>query len=572
MPYAHARSEKYPDKVYYTYMELIKIVHKESRFFFIWLFILAISETLWNTGLLTLINSVIDDNPFFVFPNHAWLVYVVLMLSSLLVTWYFQSLMIKTANNIALNLTLAIFDRLQKLPFEYFQKLADEKIYTAMTDINVIRRFPYLFIQIFQAAGVILVGIFYLFFISFYGALLTLILVLFLSVFYHLRNEQLTAQLNQVRDLRNSFYKTLKDLLLGFKELKMNVYSNRNIFENFLKKNREEAKVVSIDTAKRYIVNELIGTYSWYIVIGVVLFVVPEVTSIEIKDIATYLVVLIFLIGSLESLVNNIPDFTGFQIAHERLEELISNLEAHATEEYERKQVDHITKKHFTNLKLEKLYYQYSCNGASNEAFEIGPIDLELNAGEHVFIVGGNGSGKSTLVYLLSGLYTPTSGRIFLNEHEISISDYQRYRNQISVIFSDHYMFSENYDDHKLDLKNAGFKGLLQLMQLEHKIRFDERENIIKPELSKGQNKRLALILELMRDNELIVLDEWAAEQDPFFRKYFYEELLPALKKQGKTVVMVSHDDYYFKQADRIVRLDYGNILSDEYVRGDAVN
>lgn len=79
--------------------------------------------------------------------------------------------------------------------------------------------------------------------------------------------------------------------------------------------------------------------------------------------------------------------------------------------------------------------------------------------------------------------------------------------------------------------------------------------------LSTGQKKRLALIIATLDDKPVCVFDEWAADQDPVFRKYFYDSILPDLKKRGKAVVAVTHDDHYFDRADRIYEMDYGRFV-----------
>jgi putative pyoverdin transport system ATP-binding/permease protein len=79
--------------------------------------------------------------------------------------------------------------------------------------------------------------------------------------------------------------------------------------------------------------------------------------------------------------------------------------------------------------------------------------------------------------------------------------------------------------------------------------------------LSTGQRKRLALISALLEDREIYVFDEWAADQDPVFRKRFYEEIIPALKRQGKTVLAVTHDDRYWERADTLIKMEYGKIV-----------
>jgi len=79
--------------------------------------------------------------------------------------------------------------------------------------------------------------------------------------------------------------------------------------------------------------------------------------------------------------------------------------------------------------------------------------------------------------------------------------------------------------------------------------------------LSQGQRRRLALLVSYMEDRPIYVLDEWAADQDPEFRKIFYLELLPELKARGKTVVLITHDDRYFNLGDRVIKLDYGKVV-----------
>ena len=103
--------------------------------------------------------------------------------------------------------------------------------------------------------------------------------------------------------------------------------------------------------------------------------------------------------------------------------------------------------------------------------------------------------------------------------------------------------------------------GFLQKMGLNRKTGY-ESGAFTNLELSTGQRKRLAMIVALLEDRPIYVFDEWAAEQDPEFRRYFYEELLPELKEQGKGIIVISHDDRYFEVADRIIKLDYGHEIS----------
>ena len=85
-------------------------------------------------------------------------------------------------------------------------------------------------------------------------------------------------------------------------------------------------------------------------------------------------------------------------------------------------------------------------------------------------------------------------------------------------------------------------------------------------DLSGGQRKRLALIVSLLEKRPILLLDEWTAEQDPEFRRKFYDELLPALMRDGATVVAITHDDRYldeFTLPARRLRMDEGRFVEE---------
>ena len=137
---------------------------------------------------------------------------------------------------------------------------------------------------------------------------------------------------------------------------------------------------------------------------------------------------------------------------------------------------------------------------------------------------------------------------------------YRAYRELFAAIYSDYHLFDRLYGLPNID--DSRVISLLQLMQLEKKTRWrDGRfEN---QELSTGQKKRLALVISLLEDKQIYVFDEWAADQDPSFRQFFYETLLPDLKARGKTLIVATHDDRYFSVGDRVIKMELGRIVSD---------
>ena len=83
--------------------------------------------------------------------------------------------------------------------------------------------------------------------------------------------------------------------------------------------------------------------------------------------------------------------------------------------------------------------------------------------------------------------------------------------------------------------------------------------------------KRLALLMAFLEDAPIFVFDEWAADQDPEFRKVFYFQVLPELRARGKAVVVISHDERYFHVGDRIVHLEYGRLVEEQPVQEQSL-
>jgi len=207
----------------------------------------------------------------------------------------------------------------------------------------------------------------------------------------------------------------------------------------------------------------------------------------------------------------------------------------------------------FSNLNLSKIEFDYDNENEGN--FGVGPIDFKVKKGELVFIAGGNGSGKTTLFKLLTGLYKPKKGEILING--VSLSDLE-YRQLFSPIYSDFHLFEKLYG-YRDKVDDEKIKELIKFMGLEEKVKFSD-SGFSSTSLSTGQRKRLAFIAAIIEEKPILVLDEWAADQDPQFRKFFYHEILPDLKKKGTTIIAITHDDNYFDVADRLYKMEYGKL------------
>jgi putative ATP-binding cassette transporter len=161
---------------------------------------------------------------------------------------------------------------------------------------------------------------------------------------------------------------------------------------------------------------------------------------------------------------------------------------------------------------------------------------------------------------LLTGLYAPLSGSIRIDGISLDRDSIASYREMFSIVFGDFFLFDRLYGIEDIDTKRV--TALIREMDLDKKTSFSQG-SFTNINLSTGQRKRLALIAALLDNKPVCVFDEVAADQDPVFRKYFYEAFLIKLKNEGKTVIAVSHDDRYFHVADRIIKMDYGKVIRE---------
>jgi putative pyoverdin transport system ATP-binding/permease protein len=295
------------------------------------------------------------------------------------------------------------------------------------------------------------------------------------------------------------------------------------------------------------------------ILIASVVFLLPRMASSSPSLIVSLVAVLLFIVGPLGFVVDAVPVISEANIAVEKLGEL-ERIFDDADDTARTALTGPLQSKDtFDAITLKNVSFSYASPG-DEKVFSVGPVDLKVNKGEILFFVGGNGSGKTTLIKLIAGLYYPQKGMLYFDDVPVNMTNYDYYRNFFAIIFSDFHLFDRLYGIQYVDEERLN--TLLNTMDLSEKITYGNGRfsNI---NLSTGQRKRLALAVALMEDRSIYVFDEVAADQDPGFRRYFYEEVLRDLKNQGKTVIVVSHDDRYFHVADRVIKLDFGSVVQE---------
>lgn len=356
------------------------------------------------------------------------------------------------------------------------------------------------------------------------------------------------------------FYSILNQVLSGFKEVKINRRRSEDLFSGHLVVLSDEVLTQKTRGTSILAQNAIAPQLSNYLLLGAIVFILPTFESITDKTVAHLTAAFLFTIGPISSLVMGIFQIGQLDFATTSLRKLEDSLVPHDPDEGALNAVRLKAVQTMDTICLEQVGFRYE-DARGNVKFQIGPIDLAVKKGEILFIVGGNGSGKSTFLKVFCGLYPNHSGKISLNGVDIDRNNTALYRGFFSVIFTDFHLFDSLYGLNNVDPVQVA--ELLREFGLEAKTALVDG-HFTNIDLSTGQRKRLALIVGMLENKQLYILDEVAADQDPAFRAYFYEVLLGRLRSQGKTLIVVSHDDKYFHVADRVMRMDYGKLIPYE--------
>lgn len=382
------------------------------------------------------------------------------------------------------------------------------------------------------------------------------------SLGYHLAHLWAIRHLEAAAREQDRLFDHFRSLVDGAKELRLNL----------LKRLRFSGDVLapSIETVRRerafgmsvFVVSVAWGNFLTYAFIGLVLFALVGDVPERAQVMTGFALLFVYMMGPLENLLLNLPRANLARVSADRIDEIARELETAEPE------LPPQAAPAFGSLILKGVTHRYYHEG-TDDLFTLGPIDLTFAPGQVTYLVGGNGCGKTTLAKLLVGLYRPEQGAILLDGEPVSDQNRDRYRQTFSAIFSDFHLFERLLDGASAELDARG-NQLLHKLHLQHKVQvrggaFTTRS------LSQGQRKRLALVAAYLEDRPFLVFDEWAADQDPQFKDVFYRELLPELKAMGKTVLAITHDNRYFQLADRLIRMENGQIVAVEAPHIDAV-
>jgi putative ATP-binding cassette transporter len=533
-------------------MRLIKFIEKESTESYKQILLIATISGIANSFLLGIVNhatQAVANNEDL---SQYFLLYMIAFALFLYGQWFAFERAIITIEDAIYNIRIRLTRKIQQVELPFMEKKGSNTLYARFTqsDTLISQAIP----QITGAAQMSILLIFsflYLayisplsFFISMIG--ITIGVLLFLS-----QSKYIKTLLQDVRAKEANYFNSISHLVNGFKEIKINKQKGTDILQN-IAKTSDEIKNIKVEVGKQESKVWGLGRIFIYTLLPVLIFIIPSVSEVHADNIYKVSSTMLFITGPVAVLINVLPLLNRVNMA---IGDII-NLEEEMDKAIAQEAVNNDDAfPVFKEIKVEGVSFYYPENGT---AFSAGPFNEHIVAGELLFIIGGNGSGKSTYLKLLTGLYYPVNGTIYVDSKVVDKTNYPAYRNLFSAIFTDFHLFDKFYGVKNVDAEKVNY--WLKKMQMQHKVKYHEG-GFTSTSLSTGQRKRLAFIAAMLEDKPILVIDEFAADQDPQFRKYFYETLLMELKEMGKTVIAVTHDDHYFHVADRVLKMDEGKMV-----------
>lgn len=530
-------------------MELLRVVYHQYRWPFLAVMALTMASAALGIGIIAFINlrlMTVAGNPLAVLPEFLGLLALLMA-----VTLGSQLALTTLGHHFVFRLRGQLVKRILDTHIERIEQLGSASLLASLS--SDIRNITVAFVRLPELVqGVILTvgSAAYLGWLSPQMLVVTAIWVAITVVGSGCLVSRVYRHLTRVREAEERLYEHYQSAIDGRKELALNRDRAKVLYQQAYQPDAEDYRhhIIRADTYHLSAVNwsniMMLGA------IGLVFYMANSLGWADTAVAATYSLTLLFLRTPLLQAVGAFPTLISAEVAFGKVKAL-------QLADYQ-PTFPAVSSKAWQTLELRDVMFHY---GAAEQkaGFAVGPINLTLRRGELVFLIGGNGSGKSTLAMLLTGLYQPVSGQIMLDGVPQTPADMHNYRRLFSAIFTDFHPFHHLQGPEGEQPDTALVESWLNRLNMKDKLKFDGLR-VTNPQLSQGQRKRLALLLAVAEKRDVLLLDEWAADQDPQFRRIFYRELLPQLRALGKTVFAISHDDHYFEHADRLLQMRDGHL------------
>ena len=527
-------------------MELLLLVWRQYRWPFISVIALSLLSAALGLGLIAFINlrlMTVVDTSLAVLPE-----FLGLLLLLMVVTLGSQLALTTLGHHFVFRLRGEFIKRILDSQIEKVEKIGSASLLAGLT--SDIRNITIAFVRLPELVQGIILTVGSAAYLAWLSGKMMMVTALWMALTIwggFVLVARVYRHMATLRETEDKLYHDYQTVLEGRKELTLNRERAEYVFNQLYLPDAREYRhhIIRADTFHLSAVNwsniMMLGA------IGLVFWMANSLGWANTAVAATYSLTLLFLRTPLLSAVGALPTLLSAQVA-------FNKLNTFSLAPYRADFPQPEPHPHWQTLELRDVCFHYPDN-----SFAVGPINLTLQRGELVFLIGGNGSGKSTLAMLLTGLYQPASGQILLDGQPLAADKPEDYRKLFSAVFTDVWLFDRLLGPGGKAANPALVGQWMEYLKMTHKLQLDNGR-IVDLKLSKGQKKRVALLLALAEERDIILLDEWAADQDPHFRREFYQLLLPLMQQMGKTVFAISHDDHYFQHADRLLEMRGGQL------------
>jgi len=495
-----------------------------------------------------------------------------------------QLLLVRFSQTTILELSLDLCAKILRAPLRVIERKGGAEVLATLTDDVTSVTWGVQCLPQLAMNGAVVIGCsLYLAWLSWRMFLGTVVVTLLGTAVYKLLYTKAFGRIHAARDARSLLFDHFRSLTTGIKELMMHQARRDAFLNESVRPAANDYRDHNMAATAHYAIAEAWVQTLYHGLIALVLFTFPLFTKPTPEAMTGYVFALLYMMTPLWSIIGAFPAVARGQVALAKIEDLGLSIDAATTTKTiaAAPTVPAIaTSTNAANngsavVEMTQIAFTYdgagdaaaagngTPTGGSDTKFSLGPIDFRLAPGELVFVVGGNGSGKSTFVKVLTGLYAPQQGRLLVGDTQVTDTMREWYRDHFSVVFADCFVFNKLLGLMGPDL-DVTARRYLQLLQIDHKVNLlvtPQGREFSTVDLSTGQRKRLALVTAYLEDRPYYVFDEWAADQDPEYKKIFYSKLLPDLRNRGKAVVVITHDDRYFHLGDRVIKLEDGKIV-----------
>ncbi|MEI8705465.1 cyclic peptide export ABC transporter [Pseudoalteromonas sp. B62] len=467
-----------------------------------------------------------------------------------------QSVTIFSTNTVR-SLRKTLSSHLLAMRYSELEKLGPHKLQaTLSTDVNRLSTAMLIFPALCFNSILVILCFGYLAHLSWQSFLILFSVIVLGLLITNLIMSRATAFFNQIRDQEDGLYKSYRGLTEGAKELNLNPSGKQYFLDNEINPTINHIRALEIKGQTLFNISNNWTNVIIFIALGAVVFSSAIFNHLPLDIMVAYVFVTIYLIGPLGMMISSVEECVRGAVAYKKILSLGIDLSSDNAPQLNSETCEAIQQK-WSKLAMKECTFHYDTENLDDSQFVVGPLNLSVEQGEVLFVIGGNGSGKSTFAKLVTQLYQPQHGKLELITS--TVSDTAQKQLRVAAIFSDFFLFDWFVDQYGNPAEKSVVDNYLKRLSLDTKVTYKEGR-ISTTKLSSGQRKRLALIQALILDPDIYLFDEWAADQDSYYREFFYRELLPELKQQGKTVIAISHDDLFFDAADRIIKFDQGHI------------